>query len=361
MIGPGADALSPAAARRRSSPSRFTTPLGGDHGRAGRASSVASTTARTRRAAAARAAPTWRSSSSPTQTEGVDGRCLTFECPPVYGDQDALIEAVAAANPRTAVVIESGGPVLTPWRDEVGAVLEAWYPGPEGGKRDRARAVRQGRARRAPAGDVPAKRDATCPPPATRRPTPASTRRLDYPEGLLVGYRHYDANGLPAAFPFGHGLSYTRFASAPERRARPRTRSRSTVRVKNTGDRARGRRTPALRRLPPTKAVPQPPRALKGFAKVEARARATAAGSPCELDRRALSYWDTRVRRVAGGRGLLRPPARGVLARHRPAGEGRLAGRLRHAPALTRLLPFGRSDGGHSALTERRRRATPWE
>ena len=62
-------------------------------------------------------------------TEGTDRACLTLECPPVQGDQDGLISAVAAAQPRTAVVLETGGPVLTPWRDRVAALLEAWYPG----------------------------------------------------------------------------------------------------------------------------------------------------------------------------------------------------------------------------------------
>src|SRR5206468_7700537 len=67
------------------------------------------------------------------ETEGADRQCLTLECPNSNGDQDGLIEAVAAAQPNTIVVLETGGPVLTPWRDKVKALVEAWYPGESGG------------------------------------------------------------------------------------------------------------------------------------------------------------------------------------------------------------------------------------
>ena len=60
------------------------------------------------------------------QTENADRHCLSLECPPAFGDQDALIEKVAAANRRTVVVLETGGPVLTPWRDRVAGLIEAF-------------------------------------------------------------------------------------------------------------------------------------------------------------------------------------------------------------------------------------------
>jgi len=86
------------------------------------------------RAAAAAKALTSRSSSRPTtRARGADRSCLTLECPTVHGDQDGLIERVAAAQPNTVVVLETGGPVLTPWRARVAALVEAWYPGQEGG------------------------------------------------------------------------------------------------------------------------------------------------------------------------------------------------------------------------------------
>ena len=67
------------------------------------------------------------------QTENSDRSCLTLECPDPELDQDALIDAVLAAQPNTIVVLETGGPVLTPWRDKAGAVVEAWFPGDQGG------------------------------------------------------------------------------------------------------------------------------------------------------------------------------------------------------------------------------------
>src|SRR5206468_5426986 len=67
------------------------------------------------------------------QSEGADKECLTLECPTYNGDQDTLIDTVAASQPNTVLVLETGGPVLTPWRDKVKALLEAWYPGQQGG------------------------------------------------------------------------------------------------------------------------------------------------------------------------------------------------------------------------------------
>ena len=133
-------------------------------------------------------------------TEGVDRTCLTFECPPVYGDQDALIEAVTKANPKTAVVMESGGPVLTPWDKQAGAVLEAWYPGSEAGSA-MAR-VLFGKV------DASGRLPVTFPESEDDLPTagnpsayPGVNDVVEYTEGLLVGYRHYDANGIKPAYP----------------------------------------------------------------------------------------------------------------------------------------------------------------
>ena len=89
-------------------------------------------------------------------SEGVDRACLTLECPDVYGDQDGLIEQVAAAQHDTVVVLETGGPVLTPWRDKVARAARCLVPRRAGRPGDRARAVRRQRSRRAPAGHVPA-------------------------------------------------------------------------------------------------------------------------------------------------------------------------------------------------------------
>ena len=127
------------------------------------------------------------------------------------GNQDALIDAVAAANPRTAVVLETGGPVLMPWASRVPAILEAWYPGRAGGKA--IANILFGRVN--PSGRLPA----TFPLSEDQLPRPvkpggaseAEDFVLPYSEGAAVGYKWFDAKDLEPLFPFGHGLSFTRF------------------------------------------------------------------------------------------------------------------------------------------------------
>jgi beta-glucosidase len=101
--------------------------------------------------------------------------------------------------------METGGPVLTPWIGQASpAILEAWYPGTEGGDGDRQRPVRQGQSIGPPAGDVPAQ-------PVDQLPKPAEPHKGDvtYTEGATVGYKWFDAKGLDPQFAFGHGLSYS--------------------------------------------------------------------------------------------------------------------------------------------------------
>ena len=140
--------------------------------------------------------------------------------------QDALIAAVAAANPRTAVVLETGGPVLMPWLDKVPAVLAAWYPGQRGGPA--IARILFGEVN--PSGRLPITFPASAAQPP--RPTPPGYEQVEaapnrgadaraippfsveYKEGSDVGYRWYARQGLKPAFAFGHGLSYTRFGYA---------------------------------------------------------------------------------------------------------------------------------------------------
>lgn len=128
--------------------------------------------------------------------------------------QDALIDAVAHANPKTVVVLETGGPVLMPWLSRVGAVMEAWYPGTSGGEAI-ARAL-TGAVN--PSGHLPV----TFPASLAQLPRPVleGDDNLDadaHPvsnyniEGAAVGYKWFDKTGTKPLFPFGHGLSYTRF------------------------------------------------------------------------------------------------------------------------------------------------------
>jgi beta-glucosidase len=127
-------------------------------------------------------------------------------------NQDATIAAVAAANPRSVVVLETGGPVLMPWLDRVPAVLELWGPGTAGGQA--AANLLFGRVN--PSGHLPVSfpRDESQLP---RRGVdgigvrPEQPIEVAYSEGAAVGYRWYEARGLTPLFPFGHGLSYSDF------------------------------------------------------------------------------------------------------------------------------------------------------
>jgi beta-glucosidase len=138
-------------------------------------------------------------------------------------DQNELIERVAAANPRTLVVLNTGGPVAMPWGDRVRAILEIWFPGQEGGWATAD--VLLGRAN--PGGKLPvtfpvrledsAARAADHPerlglsaPPGTSGTNPDAPA-VTFSEGIAVGYRWYDQQNVEPLFPFGHGLSYTRF------------------------------------------------------------------------------------------------------------------------------------------------------
>ena len=149
-----------------------------------------------------------------SRTEGQDLRSLSLPA-----GQDELIRKMAAANPRTIVVLQTGGAVLTPWAQQVGAILEAWYPGNRG-----AEAIANilfGRVN--PSGRLPisfprAEADLPRPHPADpqadpMKPDVAPTRPpvVKLSEGLAVGYRWYDSRGKVPAYEFGFGLSYTTF------------------------------------------------------------------------------------------------------------------------------------------------------
>jgi len=227
--------------------------------------------------------------------EGSDRNCLTLECPGVNGNQDALIDSVATGQPRTVVVLESGGADLTPWRSKVAALVQAWYPGAHGGPA----------LARVLFGDVdPGGRlPITFPDSESQLPTAVSAARypgsgvlgLDthYDEGVFVGYRWYDEKKLAPAYPFGFGLSYTSFALTGLEVVPTGSGATVTARVTNTGDRT-GNAVPQLYLgLPDQSAsVQQPPAALKGFTKVQlAPGESRTVSFP--LDERALSYWDT--------------------------------------------------------------------
>jgi beta-glucosidase len=136
--------------------------------------------------------------------EGMDKTSL-----PLPGNQDALIEAVAAQNPHTVVVLNTSTPVGMPWLDKVDAVLEAWYPGQESGAG--IAAVLFGDAD--PGGRLPMTFPASADqgPGADAEAYPGVHGKAEYSEGIFVGYRWYDQYQQAPLFPFGFGLSYTKF------------------------------------------------------------------------------------------------------------------------------------------------------
>jgi beta-glucosidase len=141
--------------------------------------------------------------------EGMDGK-LELD-----GNQDALVAAVAHANPKTVVVVESGGAILMPWLDAVPAVLEAYYPGSRGG----AAIARILTGKVNPSGHLPISFPAANAQLA-RAAIPGFGHKdglpvhVSYDDGAAIGYKWYDVKGYKPLFAFGHGLSYTRFAAA---------------------------------------------------------------------------------------------------------------------------------------------------
>jgi beta-glucosidase len=228
------------------------------------------------------------------QTEFVDRRCISLECPPWNGDQDHLIETVAGANKRTTVVLETGGPVLTPWRAKAAAIVEAWYPGSAGGPA----IARVLFGELDPSGRLPAtfpRSEAQYPYAGDEEAYPGVAEQVFYKEGVLVGYRWFDSKRIEPAFPFGIGLSYTRFDYSGVHVRAAGDGAIVTLRVTNSG-RRRGTDVPQLYLgLPrPAPSVIQPPKQLTGFRRVTLSPEKSA-GVTFRIDRRALSFWDVRT------------------------------------------------------------------
>ncbi|MEA2494915.1 MAG: beta-glucosidase, partial [Thermoleophilaceae bacterium] len=239
---------------------------------------------------------------SDSSIEGKDKTCLNLTCPsdatlPTLGkdvhDQDSMIQNVIAAQPHTIVVLQTGGPVLTPWRDSAPAIVEAWDPGEDGGHA--IAHVLFGDVD--PGGRLPV----TFPASADDEPTagdpekyPGVGETLTYKEGVFVGYRWFDANKLSVAYPFGFGLSYTTFDFSDLALDERGGQLIAEFNVRNSGSR-KGWAVPQLYMgLPASKDVPQPPQQLKGYAKVELDP-GQSKRLQIPLDERAFSYWDTKT------------------------------------------------------------------
>jgi len=224
-------------------------------------------------------------------------------------NQNALIEAVAAANPNTIVVLTTGAAVSMPWLDDVAAVVEAWYPGQA-----------QGRAIAAlltgdenftgelpiswPAAEVDVQ-DAL----GIENPWPQVTSYgfdLPYDEGVFIGYRGFDQAQVAPLFDFGYGLSYSRFDYGRLRVVDPRARDASgpetdrdgavRVNVRNRSDRAGTEIVQIYNGQLPTNRAETPQRQLLGWARVTVDPRSTTKVKiPVELytPEHKLAYWDT--------------------------------------------------------------------
>ncbi|MGH9733439.1 MAG: beta-glucosidase family protein [Candidatus Acidiferrales bacterium] len=205
------------------------------------------------------------------ESEGMDLPNLSLP-----DNQDALVEAVAAANPKTIVVLETGSAALMPWIDKVSGVLEAWYPGNRGGQA--MASVLFGDAN--PSAKLPITfplNEADQPPPGIVAPPPG--RRNDqmlkapifdvkYSAGFDVGYKWYDAQHKKVLFPFGYGLSYTTFSYSGLNVSADGGSVSFTV--KNTGDRAGEEIAEVYAGLP--SGTGEPPKRLVGWSKVPLKA-----------------------------------------------------------------------------------------
>ncbi len=205
--------------------------------------------------------------------------------------QDELIAAVAAANPKTVVVLETGGPVTMPWLPKVPAVLEAWYPGTSGG--EAIASVLFGEVN--PSGHLPA----TFPASESQLPRPAmdgypevADKRFDveYREGAAVGYKWFDLKGLQPLFPFGHGLSYSDFTFGGLSAGVKNGVLQASFTVKNVG-KLSGKEVAQVY-VAPLKAKWEAPKRLAGFQKVDLQPGAETRAS-VTVDPRLLAMYDS--------------------------------------------------------------------
>jgi beta-glucosidase len=196
------------------------------------------------------------------ETEGADRPNLRLP-----GDQNALIAAVAAANPRTIVVLNTGGAVLMPWLSHVAAVLEAWYPGAQDGSA--IAAVLSGAVD--PSGRLPITFPASeeAQPAAGADTFPGVDSTVDFgtaTSALDVGYRWYQAHHVTPLFPFGYGLDYTSFTLSRPELAPTGTAFLVRVRVTNTGRRVGADVVQAYVSYP--RSLGEPPEQLRAFTRV---------------------------------------------------------------------------------------------
>lgn len=238
-----------------------------------------------------------------TETEGADRE---FQLPP---GQDALIEAVSAANPKTIVVVTAGGSVdASRWIEKVPALMQTWYAGQEGGT-----ALAKlifGDAD--PSGRLPISWEKSLkdnPSYAYYYPATGS-EKITYGDGVFVGYRGYEHNHTQLLFPFGFGLSYTTFqyssltiepVSKPADNPESKPSYEVAFDITNTGNRA-GADVAQVYVSEDKPSVPRPPRELKGFARVMLEPGQTN-HVVIPLDARSFCWYDEKAKAWHGDAG----------------------------------------------------------
>ncbi|MFF9347304.1 glycoside hydrolase family 3 protein [Streptomyces sp. NPDC014734] len=210
------------------------------------------------------------------ESEGFDRTGLALP-----GHQDDLVRAVAAVNPNTVVVVNSGSPVELPWREEVAAVLLGWFPGQEAGHA--LADVLLGAEE--PGGRLPTTWPVALADVPVSNTTPTDGK-LSYDEGVFVGYPAWERAGTAPAYPFGHGLGYTTW----EYEGIDAGPDGATVHLRNTGTRP-GAETVQLYLAPRDAAADRPARRLAGFARVEA-GPGESVRAEIRIERRAYEIWD---------------------------------------------------------------------
>ncbi|MCB2066561.1 MAG: glycoside hydrolase family 3 C-terminal domain-containing protein [Erythrobacter sp.] len=236
------------------------------------------------------------------QTEGLDVPDLSLP-----QGQDALVAAVATANPNTIVVIQSGGPVTMPWLDDVAAVVEAWYPGARGGEAiadvlfgavnpsGHLPITFPASEAQLPRPELPGARTVT--PSFLGRGEPGATLDADYAiEGSDVGYRWFARQGLTPLFPFGHGLSYTTFSHDGLQLRNRRGEVTASFAIANTGDREGA----DVAQLYLTRVNGETRQRLVGFARRDLQPGESAQVS-VTVDPRLLAEWENDGWQIASG------------------------------------------------------------
>jgi beta-glucosidase len=217
--------------------------------------------------------------SEDVESEGFDRTSLAMP-----GRQDELVRAVAAANPRTVVVVNSGSPVELPWRDEVSAVLVSWFPGMEFG--NALADILLGDVE--PGGRLPTTWPNALAEAPVREVTPTDGR-LEYAEGLEIGHRAYMAAGTEPAFWFGHGLGYTTWEYEQIEASVTADGGTATVRLRNAGGR-RGKQVVQVYASRTDSVVARPVCWLAGFTVVTAEP-GESLDVPVEVHPRSLRHW----------------------------------------------------------------------